>query len=213
MRLRKKPWIESAIQDYQHLVELTEPVQRQGKWLEAFPNQSRLHLEIGCGKGAFLTGLSEQNPDTVFVGIEAQLDIVYYAVCKAHDKQADNLHYIKGDAARLTDWFAAGEVDQIYLNFSDPWPKNRQAKKRLTHRSFLAAYRQILKPGGRLLLKTDNQPLFAFSLEEFAAAGLEVETVSWDLHSSGLPNPAMTEYEVKFSRLGQAICFCQVRFG
>lgn len=212
MRLRKKPWIETAIRDYQQLVELEDPSPRRGHWRDLFPGQNQLHLEIGCGKGSFLADLSEQNPDTGFIGIESQLGVIYYAVLKAHEREAHNLHFIHGDAARLTDWFADGEVDQLYLNFSDPWPKNRQAKRRLTHRDFLAVYRQIIKPGGHLLLKTDNQALFAFSLEEFAAAGLVMEHVSWDLHSSGLPNPAMTEYEMKFSRLGQAICFCQARF-
>ena len=212
MRLRKKPWIETAILDYQQLIELEDPSPRRGQWRELFPAQKQLHLEIGCGKGSFLAALSEQNPDTAYIGIESQLGVIYYAVLKAHAREAENLHFIHGDAARLTEWFADGEVDQLYLNFSDPWPKNRQAKRRLTHRNFLAVYRQIIKPGGRLLLKTDNQALFAFSLEEFAAAGLVLEHVSWDLHSSGLPNPAMTEYEMKFSRLGQAICFCQARF-
>ncbi len=212
MRLRKKPWIENAIQDYQHLVELTDPSPRKGKWLEAFPEKTQLHLEIGCGKGSFINSLSEQNPNIAYIGIESQLGVLYYAVLKAHERQANNLQFIHGDAAQLTDWFNDGEVDQLYLNFSDPWPKNRQAKRRLTHRGFLAVYRQILKPGGRLLLKTDNQALFAFSLAEFEAANLTVEIVSWDLHNSELPNPAMTEYEKKFSSLGQAICFSQVRF-
>ena len=212
MRLRKKPWIESAIVEYADFIDLQAPLARRGQWREAFDGQQALHVEIGCGKGAFLAGLSEQQPDTAFIGIEAQLGVIYYAVLKAQAREAKNLRFVHGDAAHLTEWFADGEVDQLYLNFSDPWPKNRQAKRRLTHRNFLAVYRRIIKPGGRLLLKTDNQPLFAFSLEEFAAAGLVVEAVSWDLHKSGLLNPAMTEYETKFSRLGQPICFCQVRF-
>ena len=212
MRLRKKPWIETAIQDYQHLVELQDPSPRSGSWLAPFPGKTQLQLEIGCGKGSFINSLAEQNPNVTYVGIESQLGVLYYAVLKAHERQADNLLFVHGDAAKLTEWFDKGEVDQIYLNFSDPWPKNKQAKRRLTHRGFLTVYRQLLKPGGRLLFKTDNQALFAFSLAEFAAANLTIETVCWDLHNSELPNPAMTEYEKKFSSLGQAICFCQVRF-
>lgn len=212
MRLRKKAWIPGAITELQNeYIFLGKIEEHKGHWQEMFPNKA-LALEIGCGKGAFINGLAELNPDKAYIGVETQRDIAYYPAKKAKDAGRDNVKIICGNAAYLEDWFEAGEIKELYLNFSDPWPKARHARRRLTHRDFLALYKKLLGKGGHLRFKTDNRVLFDFSLEEFRAFGLEIIALSHDLHHSEYDNPVMTEYERKFSALGNPICFCEVVF-
>ena len=212
MRLRKKAWIPGAITELQdEYIFLDKIEEHKGHWQEMFPNKA-LALEIGCGKGAFINGLAELNPDKAYIGVETQRYIAYYPAKKAKDAGRDNVKIICGNAAYLEDWFEAGEVKELYLNFSDPWPKARHARRRLTHRDFLALYKKLLGKGGHLRFKTDNRGLFDFSLEEFRAFGLEIIALSYDLHHSEYDNPVMTEYERKFSALGNPICFCEVVF-
>ncbi len=176
-----------------------------------------LHLEIGCGKGNFAIGMATENPAWNFIAMEKIADVACVALEKAKASAAErpqnNLRVLIGDAEHLAEWFPAGSVDRIYLNFSDPWPKKGYAKRRLTHRRFLALYRQILAAGGELYLKTDNEGLFDFSLEEFEAEGLAIEFVSRDFHKT--PEAAgniMTEYEANFSSQGMPIYCARVRF-
>lgn len=212
MRLRKKPWIERAIKELENeYVYMQDLEQFKGKWQEMFPGK-RLCLEIGCGKGRFTIGMAELNPDKAFIGVETQHDIAYYPAKAAKDKQLNNVKIICANAENLTDWFEPGEIKELYLNFSDPWPKARHTKRRLTHRNFLEKYKQLLGKGGHLRFKTDNRGLFDFSVEEFKEFGLEIIALSYDLHNSEYDNPVQTEYEQKFSALGTPINFCEVVF-
>lgn len=212
MRLRKKPWIEEAMKDVADEYVFMHDIEKfKEHWQEIFPGK-RLCLEIGCGKGRFTIGMAELNPDKAFIGIETQHDIAYFPAKAAKDKKLDNVRIICANAENLLDWFEPGEIKELYLNFSDPWPKARHAKRRLTHRNFLAKYAELLGKGGHLRFKTDNRGLFDFSVEEFKEFGLEIIALSYDLHHSEYDNPVQTEYEQKFSALGQPINFCEVVF-
>jgi len=175
-----------------------------------------IHLEIGCGKGDFAVGMASKYPEYNFIAMERVPDVACLALEKAmrcKDERPDNLRFLIGDAKNLTEWFLPHSVDCIYLNFSDPWPKKGYAKRRLTHVGFLELYRSVLREGGLLRLKTDNEGLFDFSLEQFAEAGLHVEWLSRDLHASEKnADNIMTEYERNFSEKGQVIYSAWVRF-
>ncbi len=181
-----------------------------------FPSRLPLQLEIGCGKGDFAVGMAAKHPDQNWIAMERVSDVACLALEKAMRKKdaiPGNLLFLIGDARNVAEWFPEHTVDTIYLNFSDPWPKKGYAKRRLTHRGFLELYRRVLVPGGMLKLKTDNEGLFDFSLEEFAAAGLTVEWQTRDLHASErAADNVMTEYERNFSERGQVIYSAWVRF-
>ncbi len=175
-----------------------------------------IHLEIGCGKGDFAVGMAAKYPENNFIAMERVSDVACLALEKAmlaKESRPDNLRFLIGDAKNLSEWFPPHSIDCLYLNFSDPWPKKGYAKRRLTHEGFLALYRSVLKPGGLLRLKTDNEGLFDFSLEEFARCGLTVEWQTRDLHRSEKnADNIMTEYERNFSERGQVIYSAHVRF-
>ena len=179
----------------------------KGSWQESFGNDHPIHIEIGMGKGKFLMELAAQNPDINYIGIEKYSSVLLRALEKQEEAKLPNLLFIRMDAEYITDVFAPDEISRIYLNFSDPWPKDRHAKRRLTSRQFLARYDQILKPEGRVIFKTDNRPLFDFSLEEVEAAGWKLEMHTFDLHHSPyVEGNIMTEYESKFAAQGNPIC-------
>ena len=175
-----------------------------------------LHIEIGCGKGDFAVGMAAANSDANWIAMERVPDVACLALEKAmraKDTRPDNLRFLIGDAKNAAEWFPESSVDCLYLNFSDPWPKKGYAKRRLTHAGFLELYRTILKDGGLLRLKTDNEGLFDFSLEQFALCGLTVEWQTRDLHTSEkAEGNIMTEYERNFSEKGQPIYSAWVRF-
>ena len=175
-----------------------------------------IHLEIGCGKGDFAVGMSAANPDQNWIAMERVADVACLALEKAmraKDSRPDNLRFLIGDARNASDWFLPHSVDCIYLNFSDPWPKKGYAKRRLTYQSFLEQYRNLLKPGGLLRLKTDNEGLFLFSLEQFELCGLTVEWKTNDLHASEkAEGNIITEYQRNFYDKGQPIYSAWVRF-
>ncbi len=181
-----------------------------------FPAPRPLSLEIGCGKGDFAVGMAAAHPDENWIAMERVSDVACLALEKAmaaKDTRPDNLRFLIGDARNLTDWFPAHCADTLYLNFSDPWPKAGHARRRLTHPDFLALYRRLLKPNGLLRLKTDNEGLFDYSLEQFALCGLPVEWMTRDLHhSERAADNIMTEYERNFSEKGQVIYSAWVRF-
>ena len=181
-----------------------------------FSSERPIHLEIGCGKGDFAVGMASKYPENNFIAMERVPDVACLALEKAmrkKDERPDNLRFLIGDAKNLTEWFLPHSVDCIYLNFSDPWPKKGYAKRRLTHAGFLELYRTVLRAGGLLRLKTDNEGLFDFSLEQFEACGLVVEWQSRDLHHSEKnADNVMTEYERNFSEKGQVIYSAWVRF-
>lgn len=212
MRLRKKPWIEEAMKELIGTYVYMDGIENfRGHWQELFPGKE-LCLEIGTGKGRFITGMALKYPDKAFIGVEVQHDIAYYPAVRAREAGLKNVLIICRRAEKLSEWFAPGEIKSLYLNFSDPWPKKRHAKRRLTHRNFLAEYKEILGEGAHLYFKTDNRPLFDFSLEEFRAFGLGIAALTYDLHNSGFPEQVRTEYEEKWSAKGTPINFCEAVF-
>jgi tRNA (guanine-N7-)-methyltransferase len=213
VRLRRKPWIDEAIKEYADFVYTEPDYSCRGRWKELFTNRNgELHVELGIGKGRFIAETAALYPDINFVGIEAQQDVLYYAAKKVRERGLSNVRLLVFDINNLLDIFALGEVQRFYINFCDPWPKKRHAKRRLTHALFLAKYRQILAPQGQLFFKTDNERLFEFSLNEFAANDLKLANINLDLHHSDFPANVMTEYEFKFSNRGMKIYRCEVTF-
>lgn len=179
---------------------------KKGQWKDVFGNSKPIYIEIGMGKGQFILEMARRNPDKNFIGIEKYSSVLVRAIEKCEDFTGDNLRFICMNAEAITDVFNVHEVSGIYLNFSDPWPKERHIKRRLTYRGFWERYNQILKPEGQVIFKTDNRPLFDFSLEEAAAARWTLEDISFDLHNSPqAEGNVMTEYEAKFSSLGNPI--------
>lgn len=184
-----------------------DPATYKGRWKELFGNDHPIHIEVGMGKGKFLMRLAEQNPNINYIGIEKYSSVLVRAVEKKKETEGiDNLYFIRFDADFINDIFDKDEIDRIYLNFSDPWPKDRHAKRRLTSRQFLARYDQFLKPTGEIIFKTDNKDLFDFSLEEAREANWNIVNYTYDLHNSEyVEGNVMTEYEEKFVALGNKI--------
>ena len=215
MRLRRKPWIDTAIHDFDAFVfakDAPAGAAQCGHWAEVFGRTAPLFVELGTGKGDFICQLAAREPGANFIGIEAQQDVLFAAAKKVSEMNLTNVRLLTFDINHIENIFAPDEVDRFYVNFCDPWPKARHAKRRLTHTSFLEKYRSLLKSGGKLFFKTDNRPLFDFSLEQFELANLAVEALSFDLHSSGMTDNIMTEYERKFSGFGEKINRCEVIF-
>lgn len=205
MRLRNIPGAWEEMLENQYVIQ--EPATLKGRWSEEITGGRPLHLEIGMGKGQFLTTLAQQNPDIFYLGVEKFASVLIRAVEKQEQLDLPNLRFLRFDADAITEVFEPGEVDRLYLNFSDPWPKDRHAKRRLTSSRFLARYRQILKPDGVVAFKTDNRPLFDFSVEELLASGWTLSKVTYDLHHSEYAEGnVMTEYEERFSQKGNPIC-------
>ena len=206
MRLRNVPGSREAIADSP--LAINEPKELKGKWNEEFGNNNPIRIEIGMGKGKFITQLAMENPDINYVGIEKYSSVLIRAIEKCEDIEINNLRFIRMEAEYIQDVFEKDEVDRIYLNFSDPWPKDRHAKRRLTSRQFFARYDQMLKKTGRVEFKTDNKDLFDFSVEEVKEAGWILEECTYDLHNDARLNEGnvMTEYEKKFSEMGNPIC-------
>lgn len=207
MRMRKKknlvPRMEACA-----AVHVRDGFALRGKWRETLmPEAEELRLELGCGKGRFTVETARQNPKSLFIAIEKVPDALVMAMERATALALKNVFFVVGDAALLTDYFAPDEVDRIYINFCDPWPSKGHAKRRLTHRDFLMSYRRVLRPGGQVEFKTDNQPLFEFSVKEFPAAGYELSQVTRNLHENG-PQGVMTDYESKFYGQGLPINRC-----
>lgn len=204
MRLRNVKGSRETIAANDYVVHA--PEEQKGKWSEVFGNKNPIHIEVGMGKGKFITELARQNPDINYVGIEKYSSVLVRALEKRPELEQDNLMFIRMDAENLPDVFDKDEVALIYLNFSDPWPKDRHAKRRLTSVQFLSRYDQFLEPDGRVIFKTDNRPLFDFSLEQVEEAGWILENHTFDLHHSEfLEGNVMTEYESKFVAEGKPI--------
>lgn len=206
MRLRNIPGADDAILNSEFCIK--EPEAQKGHWQEIFPSKQPLHIEIGMGKGRFIMDLAASHPDINYIGIERYSSVLLRALQKMELQPLTNLKFICMDAADIANVFADEEVSRIYLNFSDPWPKDRHAKRRLTSRQFFARYNEILARDGHLEFKTDNQDLFAFSLEEIPEAGWHLDACTKDLHHDPVLNEGniMTEYEEKFSSMGNPIC-------
>ena len=205
MRLRNVPGSREAIAESEFTI--NEPQNYKGKWNEVFGNNNPIRIEIGMGKGKFITKLALDNPDINYIGIEKFSSVLIRAIEKRQELEINNLLFIRMDAEIIADCFAEGEVDKIYLNFSDPWPKDRHAKRRLTSKEFFARYDKILKKDGVVEFKTDNNLLFDFSLEQIPMAGWKVVEYTRDLHNDEKMNAGnvMTEYEERFSAKGNPI--------
>ncbi|MCJ0931800.1 tRNA (guanosine(46)-N7)-methyltransferase TrmB [Virgibacillus halodenitrificans] len=211
MRQRNKPWADDFLQENKHVV-LQNLNQYHNNWKDFFGNNNPIHVEIGTGKGQFITGMAKQFPNINFIGIELAKSIVVAAAQKVMEAGQDNVVLLNENAADLLEIFAENELDTIYLNFSDPWPKNRHEKRRLTYRTFLEQYEKVLHPKGEIVFKTDNRGLFEYSLVSFSQYGMKLEEVLLDLHAHEDPTNIMTEYEEKFSAKGQQIYRCKTTF-
>ena len=204
MRLRNVRGAREALEESDFTI--NEPTEYKGKWNEVFGNDREIHLEIGTGKGKFIMELAEKNPDINYIGIEKFSSVLIRAIEKQRELALPNLMFIRMDAEKIEDVFEKDEIKRIYLNFSDPWPKDRHAKRRLTSRQFFARYDKVLAKDGRVEFKTDNRLLFDFSVEEVEEAGWNLDAVTYDLHHSDMnEGNVMTEYEIKFSKLGNPI--------
>lgn len=210
MRLRNVQGAEERILSDPYTIQTdgTDGRAYRGLWAKHhFPANRPIHIEIGMGKGKFLLEMARQHPEINYIGIEKYSSVLVRALDRRAELETDNLLFLRMDAEDLTEYFAPGEVAKIYLNFSDPWPKDRHAKRRLTSPSFLNRYCQILQPDGCIQFKTDNRPLFDYSLESIRSCGWTLDECSFDLHANGpAPDNVMTEYEEKFYLKGNPIC-------
>ena len=206
MRLRNIKGSKEFIEASPYVIQ--EPENWKGKWSELFHKDHPLHIEIGMGKGQFIHELAANNPDINYIGIEMYSSVLYRALEKRAETELENLFFLRFDAKYLANIFDHGEVSRIYLNFSDPWPKDRHAKRRLTSPNFLTIYHDILAPDGWIQFKTDNRDLFDFSVETVKESAFwHIDEITYDLHHSEyLPGNIMTEYEEKFSSIGNPIC-------
>lgn len=206
MRLRNIPGAREAIGVSEYVI--PEENECAGKWNEIFGNGQAIHIEIGTGKGRFITELAARNPETNYVGIEKYSSVLFRATQKMERNPLANLRFIRMEAEHILRYFEKNEVERIYLNFSDPWPKERHAKRRLVSREFLDRYRILLRQGGHLEFKTDNRDLFDFGVEQTEIARWEIMAITYDLHRDTEMNAGniMTEYEERFSAKGNPIC-------
>ncbi|MFD1388254.1 tRNA (guanosine(46)-N7)-methyltransferase TrmB [Oceanobacillus oncorhynchi subsp. oncorhynchi] len=211
MRQRYKPWADDYLKEKNHIV-LENPSVHKGEWKKVFGNDNPIHVEIGSGKGQFITGMAKQHPDINFIGIEVAKSIIVSTVQKVDEEALDNIRLLNEDANDLLAIFEENEIGQIYLNFSDPWPKNRHEKRRLTFRSFLEQYQHILPESGQIVLKTDNRGLFEYSLVSFSNYGMKLIEVNLDLHAIEDETNVKTEYEEKFASMGHFIYRCTAQF-
>lgn len=212
MRLRNKPWAKDFMAEHPDVL-IHEDEGTTIDWKSVFGNENPIHVEVGTGKGQFIIGMAIANPDINYIGIEHFDNVIVSALEKVIEtEKPSNLRLLRGNGANLGDLFQAGELDRVYLNFSDPWPKSRHAKRRLTHESFLARYEAVLKNRGEIHFKTDNRKLFEYSLVSMSAYGMILQDVSLDLHAEMPEDNIMTEYEEKFSAKGQPIYRLEAMF-
>lgn len=211
MRQRNKPWAKDKMNQYPQYV-ISNPEEHKGNWSEVFGKKQPLHIEIGTGKGRFITGMAKANPNINYLGIELAESVIVSALEKLIDLELPNVKLLNVNAGDLEKYFSKGDVDRVYLNFSDPWPKARHEKRRLTFESFLRIYENVLIDEGEIHFKTDNQGLFEYSLMSFSKYGLLLTYVSLDLHQSEYQGNIMTEYEEKFSQKGNRIYRSEVKY-
>ena len=211
MRMRKKVNREARLEKCADL-HIKNSTEYKGKWNRLFGNDNQIHLEIGCGKGGFISQLATLNPDINYIAMEKCTDVIIMAMEKVMALGLKNVYFINDDAAQLTEILEKGEVSRIYINFCDPWRKSHHKKRRLTHSNFLNIYKAILPSGGEVHFKTDNRKLFEFSLNEFAGFDVKMQNICLDLHNSDFEGNIMTEYEKNFSEKGFLIFRCELVF-
>ena len=208
MRMRKMKNLDSRMERCAAL-RIAEPEGLKGNWRSLKPDASALWVEVGCGKGKFTAETAAANPDVLMIAVERCREAMVVAMEKAQSMELTNVFYIDMDVANIEEIVAGEEIDRLFINVPDPWPRKKNAKRRLTHRGFLDKYCRVVKTGGEFHFKTDNAPLFEFSVEEFAACGLEVKNLTRNLHENGIVG-IMTGYEEKFHALGTPINRCEV---
>jgi len=208
--MRNKPWAIDYLESNDQLVDVNNNYSKKIK--EFFSKDQPLHIEVGTGMGTFITTLAENNPDINYVGIEIDKNVMIRVTEKVVDLGLENVRLVLLDANKLMDYFNENEVDKVYLNFSDPWPKNRHAKRRLTHSNFLSSYKQLLKENSIVEFKTDNRGLFEFSLISMNTYGMKFENLNLDVHDDEPETNIRTEYEEKFSQRGHKIYWIQASF-
>ncbi len=208
MRMRKKPNLEPRMEACAQW-QVKDPAAMQGSWRKLKPDCAALWVEVGCGKGKFTVETAQANPDVLVIAIERCREAMVMAMEKARDMQLSNVFFVDMDVANMEGCFAFGEIDRLFINFPDPWPRSKNAKRRLTYRTFLRLYSRVLKDGGEIHFKTDNAKLFEFSLEEIELVGLPMQNVTRDLHANGIVG-IMTGYEEKFHAMGTPINRCEV---
>lgn len=206
MRMRKKPNLIPRMERCAQFL-ISDPFAQKGHWKELKPDATALWLELGCGKGRFTAETARQNPDVLYIAVERVPDAMIIAMERVAAFGLTNVFFVDGDAALLRDYFAPSEADRLYINFCDPWPSNKHARRRLTHENFLILYRGILKDGGQIHFKTDNRDLYEYSLFQFPKAGYKLSEVTRNLHADGIQG-VMTDYEEKFHNLGTPINRC-----
>ncbi len=203
MRMRRMKNLEPRMEKCAEL-RIADPAAQKGSWRSLKPDASALWVEVGCGKGKFTAETAAANPDVLLIAVERCREAMVVAMEKAQAMGLTNVFYIDMDVANMEEIFAAGEIDRLFINFPDPWPRKKNAKRRLTHRGFLDKYCRVVKENGEFHFKTDNAPLFEYSVEEFAACGLEMKNLTRNLHEHGIVG-IMTGYEEKFHALGTPI--------
>ena len=206
MRIRKKHNVNEKLLNFDDIVINTEVDWRKDR------SDKKFFVELGTGKGDFISQLAERSQDIFFMGLEMEATVVYAAARKIREKALTNVRLMVFDINNIETLFNEAEIDRLYINFCDPWPKKRHAKRRLTYITFLEKYRRLLKPDGEIQFKTDNRGLFDFSLEQFELANTKVSEITYDLHADNPIDNIETEYERKFSSLGVPICRCVVKF-
>lgn len=212
MRLRNKPWAKDFMAEHPDVL-IMEPESKKGRWAEEFGNDAPIHIEVGTGKGQFVIGMALANPTVNYIGIEHFDNVIVSALEKAiENEKPANLRLLRFNGEELESVFDKAEIDRVYLNFSDPWPKVRHEKRRLTHERFLKKYRDVLKSGGEIHFKTDNRSFFEYSLVSLTNYGMKLQSVSLDLHANMPEDNILTEYEEKFSSKGQPIYRLEASF-
>jgi len=200
MRMRNKPWAEDYLLEHRDIVSID--LSQKDNITSWFEKVQPIHIEVGSGMGRFITEMAKANPAINYIGIERDKNVMIRIVEKAIEQDIKNLRLLTVDAEKLTEIFNPGEIDRVYLNFSDPWPKTRHAKRRLTHANFLSVYKTILKDEGEIHFKTDNQGLFEFSIESMSQFGMKLKNINLNLHDNEPADNIKTEYEEKFSAKG-----------
>ena len=208
MRMRRMKNLESRMAACAEL-RITNPADFKGTWRSLKEDATALWVEVGCGKGKFTAETAAANPDVLLIAVERCREAMVVAMEKAQSMGLKNVYYIDMDVANIEEIFEGFEIDRLFINFPDPWPRKKNAKRRLTHRGFLDKYCRVIKEGGEIHYKTDNAPLFEFSVEEFEACGLQINNLTRDLHANGIVG-IMTGYEEKFHGLGTPINRCEV---
>lgn len=208
MRMRKKPNLAPRMEACSQWW-IRDPAAMKGNWKSLMPGAKEVRVEVGCGKGGFTVKTAQAEPEVLVIAMELCSDAMVVGMEKAKELGLGNVFFVAMNVSTIQEFFEPGEVDLLYINFCDPWPKKKTAKRRLTYHSFLAQYKAILKKGGQIHFKTDNAPLFQWSLEEFETYGYKVQNITRNLHENGIKG-IMTDYEAKFHAMGVPINRCEI---